>query len=287
LPRAEGFRQGLHELSYIEGQNIATEYRYAEGKEDRFPELLAELVRLNVDVIVVSGGARLILVAKNATKTIPIVMMAAGIDPVELGFVKTLARPGGNITGLSSLSRELAGKRLELLKEAVPRVARVAVLYDGGAPGTTRFVKDDLPVAARTVGLTLRFWEVRNAERLERVIAVLNNERPDGVYASGGRLIVNNQKRIVDFALKSRLPSVYSDRAPVEAGGLMSYAADLADTYRRVAVYVDKILKGAKPAELPIEQPTKFELVINLKTAKQISLTIPPNVLNRADKVIR
>jgi putative tryptophan/tyrosine transport system substrate-binding protein len=163
----------------------------------------------------------------------------------------------------------------------------VSVLYDGGAPGTTRFVKDDLPVAARTVGLTLRFWEIRNAERLERVIAVLNNERPDGVYASGGRLIVNNQKRIVDFALKSRLPSVYSDRAPVEAGGLMSYAADLADTYRRVAVYVDKILKGAKPADLPIEQPTKFELVINLKTAKQISLTIPPNVLNRADKVIR
>ena len=285
--RAEAIRLALSELGYIEGQNIATEYRYAEGKEDRFPELLAELVRLNVDVIVVSGGARLILAAKKATKTIPIVMMAAGIDPVELGFVKTLARPGGNITGLSSLSRELAGKRLELLKEAVPRVDRVAVLYDGGAPGTTRFVKDDLPVAARTVGLTLRFWEVRNAERLERVIAVLNNERPDGVYASGGRLIVNNQKRIVDFALKSRLPSVYSDRAPVEAGGLMSYAADLADTYRRVAVYVDKILKGAKPAELPIEQPTKFERVINLKTAKQISLTIPPNVLNRADKVIR
>ena len=285
--RAEAIRLALRELGYIEGQNIATEYRYAEGKVDRFPELAAELVRLKVDVIVASGGARLILAAKNATKTTPIVMIAGGIDPVGLGFIKTLAHPGGNITGLTSLSRELGGKRLELFKEAVPKVARVAILYDAGAPAITRFVKEDLPVAARTLGVTVRSWGVRDADSFERVIAALNNERPDGVYVSSGRLMGANQIRIVDFALKSRLPSVYSDGTPVDAGGLMSYSADYAATYRRVAYYVDKIFKGAKPADLPVEQPTKFEFVINLKTAKQIGLTIPPNVLARADRVIR
>ena len=285
--RAELIRLALSELGYIEGQNIATEYRYAEGKQDRFPELAAELVRLRVDVIVVSGGARLILAAKNATKTTPIVMMGASVDPVELGFVKTLARPGGNLTGLTSLGRELGGKRLALFKETVPKVARVAVLADTGAPGITRFVKEDLPVAARTLGLTVRSWEVRDADSFERVIATLNNERPDGVYVSSGRLMSVNQKRIVDFALKSRLPSVYSDRTPVDAGGLMSYAADYAATYRRIAYYVDKILKGAKPADLPVEQPTKFELAINLKTAKQIGVIIPQSMLYRADRVIK
>jgi putative ABC transport system substrate-binding protein len=213
-------------------------------------------------------------------------MMAAGIDPVELGVVNTLARPGGNITGLTNLAGELAAKRLELFKEAVPKVARVAVLYDAGAPGT-RLLKDDLPVAARRFGLTVRSWEVRDADGFERVMAALNKERPDGVYVSQGRLMSANQKRIVDFALKNRLPSVYSDRTPVDAGGLMSYAADLAASYKRVAYFVDKILKGAKPADIPVEQPTKFEFVINLKTAKQIGLTIPPNVLARADKVIK
>jgi putative ABC transport system substrate-binding protein len=286
-PRAELIRLALSELGYIEGQNIATEYRYAEGKVDRFPELAAELVRLKVDVIVVSGGARMILAAKNATKTIPIVMMTAGVDPVELGVVKTLARPGGNVTGLTNLSRELGGKRLALFKEAAPKVARVAVLYDAGAPGITRFVKEDLPIAARTLGLRVRSWEVRDADGFERVIGSLKNEHPDGVYVSSGRLMSTNHIRIVDFALKSRLPSVYSDRTPVDAGGLMSYAADVAATYRRVAYYVDKILKGAKPADLPVEQPTKFDLAINLKTANQIGVTIPQKVLARADRVIK
>jgi putative tryptophan/tyrosine transport system substrate-binding protein len=285
--RAEAIRLALREAGYIEGQNIATEYRYAGGKQDRFPELAAELVHLKVDVIVVSGGSRLILAAKNATKTTPIIMMSTGVDPVELGWVKTLARPGGNVTGLTSLSRELSGKRLALFKEAVPKVARVAILYDAGSPNIVSNVKEDLPVAARTLGLTVRSWEVRDAGGFERVIAALNNERPDGLYMTNGRLISTNQKRIVEFALKSRLPSVYSDRTPVHAGGLMSYAADLAATYRRVAYYVDKILKGAKPADLPIEQPTKFELVINLKTAKQISVTIPQSMLYRADRVIK
>jgi ABC-type uncharacterized transport system substrate-binding protein len=213
-------------------------------------------------------------------------MVSAGVDPVELGFVKTLALPGGNITGFTTLSRELGGKRLELFKEAVPKVARIAVLYDAGAAGTTR-LKEDLPVAARTLGLTIRFSEVRDADSFERVIAALNNERLDGVYVSSGRLMIINQKRIVDFALKRRLPSVYSDGTAVDDGGLMSYAADYAAGYRRVAYYVDRILKGAKPADLPVEQPTKFELVINLKTAKAIGVTIPQTVLYKADRVIK
>jgi ABC-type uncharacterized transport system substrate-binding protein len=285
--RVEVLRLSLRELGYIEGQNIAIEYRYGEEKVDRFSELAAELVRLKVDVIVTSGGARLAIAAKNATNTIPIVMMNTGVDPVELGVVKTLAHPGGNVTGIVTLSRELGGKRLEVLKEAVPKIARVAVLYDAGAPGITRFAKEDLPVAARTLGLTARAWEVRDAGSFDRVIAALNTQRPDAVYVSGGRLMSANQKRIVDFALKKRLPSIYSDRTPVDTGGLMSYAADYAASYRRAASYVDKILKGAKPADLPVEQPTKFELVINLKTAKAIGVTIPQSVLYKADKVIK
>ncbi|MGH7766258.1 MAG: ABC transporter substrate-binding protein, partial [Candidatus Binatia bacterium] len=285
--RAEPIRLALRELGYIDGQNIAIEYRYAEGKLDRFPELAAELVRLKVDVIVASGGSRLILAAKNATKTIPIVMISSGVDPVELGFVKTLARPGGNVTGLSTLNRELAGKRLELLKEAVPKIARVAVLYDAGAPNIVTDVKEVLPIAARALGLTIQPWEVRGADGFERIFAAINNERPGGVYATNSRLISAHQKRIVDFALKSRLPSMYGRQEAVDAGGLMYYGADVADVYRRVAYYVDKILKGAKPADLPVEQPTKFEFVINLKTAKQIGLVIPQKVLARADKVIK
>ena len=286
--RSEAIRLALRELGYIEGQNIAIEYRYAEGKRDRLPELAAELVRLKVDIIVVAGGAGTIRAAKNATKTIPIVMTGAGIDPVEAGLVESLARPGGNVTGITNLTRELGGKRLELLKEAVPKLARVAVLYDPAIPGSVREVKEVLPVAARALGLTIQSWEVRDADDFEKVFAALNKERPDGLYVrAGGPLMSANQKRIVGFALKSRLPSMYGSREAVDAGGLMSYGADLADSYRRVAYYVDRILKGAKPADLPVEQPTKFELVINLKTAKQIGLTIPPEVLARANRLIK
>jgi putative ABC transport system substrate-binding protein len=286
--RSEAIRLALRDLGYIEGQNIATEYRYTEGKTDRLPELAAELVRLKVDLIVVAGGEPYVRAAMNATKTIPIVMVGAGRDPVRAGLVESLARPGGNVTGLTTLSRELGGKRLELLKEAVSKVARVAVLYDPAVPGTTREVKEELPTAARALGLTVQPWEVRAADDFERVFAALNKQRPDGLFVPGGGQLMNaNRKRIADLALKSRLPSVYGTREYVEAGGLMSYGADQADSSHRVAYYVDRILKGAKPANLPVEQPTKFELVINLKTAKQIGLTIPPNVLARADKVIK
>jgi ABC-type uncharacterized transport system substrate-binding protein len=285
--RFEAIRVALRDLGYIEGQNIATEYRYAKGKRDRLPELAAELVRLKVDIIVAVGGDPLILAAKKATKTIPIVMVGAGIDPVAAGFVETLARPGGNVTGLTNISVDLGGKRLELFKEALPKVARVAVLYDPANPPNVREVKEVLPVAARALRLTVRTWEVRDADGFERVFSALSKERPDGLYVTGGLVMNANQKRIVGFALKSRLPSVYIRREFVDAGGLMSYGADLADSYRRVAYFVDRILKGAKPADLPVEQPTKFELVINLKTAKQIGLTVPQSVLYRADKVIR
>jgi len=285
--RSEAIRLALRERGYIEGQNIAIEYRYTEGKRDRAPELAAELVRLKVDIIVVAGGASWVLAAKNATKTIPIVMTGAGADPVKEGLIESLARPGGNVTGITNLIRELGGKRLELLKEAVPKLARVAVLYDPAIPGTTREVKEDLPVPARALGLTVRSWEVRDKDGFDRVFAALKKERPDGLYVTGGGQMFAGRKRIAGFALKSRLPSTYSNKEAVEAGGLMSYGADLADSFRRVAYYVDRILKGAKPADLPVEQPTKFELVINLKTAKQIGLTIPPNVLARADRVIR
>ena len=284
--RSEGIRVALRERGHIEGQNIAIEYRYTEGKRDRLPELLAELVRLKVDIILVSGDIP-VRAAKNATKTIPIVMLGTGSDPVEAGHVESLARPGGNVTGITNLTRELGGKRLELLKEAVPKVARVAVLYDPALPPSVLEVKELLPVAARALGLTLQPWEVRRADGFEKVFAALNKQRPDGLYVSGGPLMAANRKRIADFALKTRLPSMYSSREAVDAGGLMSYGADLAESYRRVADYVDKILKGAKPADLPVEQPTKFELVINLKTAKQIGLTIPQSMLYRADKVIR
>ena len=285
--RTEAIRLALRELGNIEGQNIVIEYRYGDAKPNRLPQLAVELVSLKVDIIVAAGGTNVVRAAKNATKTIPIVMAGQGIDPVEAGFVKSLARPGGNVTGLSNPSRELAGKRLELLKEAVPKLARVAVLYDPAAPSGTRNVKEIFPLAARSLGLTVRTWEVRSAEDFDNVFAALNKHRPDGLYVSGGALINNNRKRLVAFALKSRLPSMYQSREYVDAGGLMSYDADLADSYRRVAIYVDKILKGAKPADLPIEQPTKFEFVINLKTAKQIGMTIPPSVLARADRVIK
>jgi putative tryptophan/tyrosine transport system substrate-binding protein len=281
---SEAIRLALRERGYIEGQNIAFEYRSAKGKLDRLPELAAELVRLKVDIIVIAGGDTTIRAAKDATKTIPIVMVGSGGDPVEAGFIESLARPGGNVTGMTNLVRELGGKRLELLKEAVPKLSRVAVLHD---PANAREVKEVLPVAARALKLTLRSWEVRDAGGFETIFAALNKERPDGLYVTGGPLINANGKRIAGFALKNRLPSVFARREAVDAGGLMYYGADIADSYRRVAYYVDRILKGAKPADLPVEQPTKFELVINLKTAKQIGVTIPPEVLARATRLIK
>ena len=286
--RFEAIRLALRELGYIESQNIAIEYRSAEGKLDRTPALAAELVRIKVDIIVVAGGTPWVQAAKNATKTIPIVMTGAGIDPVAEGLVESLARPGGNVTGLTLLSGELGGKRLELLKEAVPKLARVAILYDPAIPSFVSDVKEVLPVAARALKLTLQPWEVRSADDFERIFAELSKQRPDGLYfPPGGPLTFTNVKRVAGFALKSRLPSMYVNRQFVDAGGLMSYGADQAESYRRVAYYVDKILKGAKPADLPVERPTKFELVINLKTSKQIGITIPQKVLARADKVIK
>ena len=283
---SEAIRLALQELGYIEGQNIAIEYRYAEGKRNQDSQLAAELVRLKVDVIIAAGGDRLVLATKNATKTIPIVMVGTGGDPIETGLVESLARPGGNVTGITTLSRELGGKRLELLKEAVPKLARVAVLYDPATPAAVE-VREFLPAAARELGLTLRSWEVRDADTLNGVFAAMNKERQDGFYVPSNRIMAANAKQIAGFVLKNRVPSMHGNREAVNAGGLMYYGADVRDSYRRVATYVDRILKGAKPADLPIEQPTKFELVVNLKTAKQIGLTIPPNVLARADRVIK
>jgi putative ABC transport system substrate-binding protein len=282
----KSIRLALRELGYIEGQNIVIEYRSAEGKRDRRPELAAELVRLKVDIIVVSGGGETIRAVKNATKTIPIVMAGRGIDPVVSGLIDSLARPGGNVTGITNLSRELGGKRLELLKEAVPKLARVAVLYESDNPGSLRELKEVLPVAARELRLTVQPRETRDADGFEKVFAALNKERPDGLYVTQSPLMNANLKRTVDFGLRSRLPSVGSSEY-VDTGGLMSYDANLADSYRLVAWYVDKILKGAKPADLPVQQPTKFELVFNLKTAKQIGVTIPQSLLYRADRVIK
>ncbi len=262
-------------MAIVEGQNIAIEYRYAEGNNDRSPELAVELVRLKVDIIVVVGGAGPVRAAKNATKTIPIVMAGAGSDPVEAGLIESLARPGGNVTGITNLDRQLGGKRLELLKEAVPKLARVAVLYESANSSSVLEVKEVLPVAARALKLTLQPLEVRGADDFERVFAAMGKQRSDGLYVLGSPLMRPNAKRIAGLALKSRLPSIYVIKEFVNAGGLMYYGADEAESNRRVAGYVDKILKGAKPADLPVQQPTEFELVINLKTAKQIGLTIP------------
>jgi len=283
--RSEAIRLALRNLGYIEGRNVAFEYRYADGKPDRLFGLAAELVDLKVDIIVVAGGDIPVGTAKNVTKTIPIVMVGAGIDPVEAGLVESLARPGGNVTGLTNLLVPLGGKRLELLKEAVPKLARVAVLYDVTVPNNVLELKE-VQTAGRPLGLTVQ-PEAPDAAGFERVFAALSKERPDGLYVLGAPPMIFNQKRIVDFALKSRLPSMYNNREAVDAGGLIYYGADQADSYKRVAYYVDRILKGAKPADLPVEQPTKFELVINLKTAKQIGLTIPQSLLYRADKVIK
>jgi putative ABC transport system substrate-binding protein len=286
--RSEAVRVALRELGYVEGQNVVSHYRYAAGKRDRYPELVSELLRLNVDIIVVAGADYALQAAKNATKTIPIIMMGAGLDPVRAGLIESLAHPGGNITGITSLAGELVGKRLEVLTETAPKVNRVAVLYDATVPDSVRDVKDVLPAAIQALRLTGKQWEVRASGDFDKAFPAIIKWHSNGIYVPRrSPLMRANENRIVSFALKSRLPSVYANRQSVDAGGLMSYAADLADSYRRVAYYVDKIIKGVRPGDLPIEQPTKFELAINLKTAKQIGLIIPPNVMARADRVIR
>jgi ABC-type uncharacterized transport system substrate-binding protein len=285
--RFNGIRQSLRELGYIEGQNIDIEYRPGGRDLDRYQKIVAELARLKVDVIVVGGGTPYVQVVKKATKTIPIVMTGPGGDPVEAGLIDSLARPGGNVTGVTLLARDLGGKRLELLKEAVPKVSRVAILYDPANPAHQYEMKEVLPAAAQALKLMLQPWEVRASDDFQKVFAAAARQRPDGLYALGGPLMIANQKRLADFALKNLLPSIDGGRGAVDVGELMFYGADLADSYRRVASYVDKILKGAKPADLPVEQPTKFEFIINLKTAKQIGLTIPQSMLYKADKVIK
>ena len=280
----KAFRQGLAELGYIEGKNIAIESRSAEGKLDRLPELAAELVALKVDIIVAINPPSA-HAAKNATETIPIVMRSTD-DPVTTGLVASLARPGGNITGLTSISRELDGKRLELIKEVVLRARVVAVVRNPTAPDAPHRWKE-VETAGRALGLRLQAVDVKSPSDFEGAFRAVKKKHPDALLTLRNPMIVNNRKLLAELAMKSRIAAIYDDRAYVEAGGLMSYGADLADLHRRAAVYVDKILKGAKPADLPVEQPTKFELVINLKAAKQIGLTIPPNVLARADKVIK
>jgi putative tryptophan/tyrosine transport system substrate-binding protein len=282
--RLDAFRKGLFELGYVEGQNIAIEARYTEGKLDRLPDLAGELVRLNVDVIV-AGGSTAIGATKNATKLIPIVM-AHGSDPVELGYVASLARPGGNITGLTHLAPELGGKRLELLKDMIAQLSRVAVLTDPGTGGHGPQIRE-LEVAAPALGLQLRAVEVRAPNELETAFSAMTMWRAGAFIGLQQPTLDRLRQRIVDLAAKNRLPAMYPNSEYVETGGLMSYAADIVVMFRRAAMYVDKILKGTKAADLPVEQPTKFELVINLKAAKQIGLTIPPNVLARADKVIK
>ena len=283
--RHEAFRQGLRELGYVEDKNIAFEYRYAEGKVDRFPALAAELVRNKVDIIVV-GGDPAARAAKNATKTVPIVMIGVGADPVDNGLIDSLAHPGGNITGFTNLGAELGGKRLELFKEAVPKLVRVSFLFDPNNRSNNLYLKE-LQTAAQSLGLTIHPAEVRGAGDFDKVFAALIKQPPDGLAVSAGALMNANDKRVADFALTRRLPSLYARRESVEAGGLMSYDPDSVHEYQRAAVYVDKILKGAKPADLPVQQPISFELVINLKTAKQIGLTIAPQLLARANRIIR
>ena len=282
--RIEAFRQGLRDLGYVEGQNIAIEYRYAEGKFDRLPDLAAELVRLKVDVIVASSTPGT-LAAKNATSTIPIVMTASA-DPVPTGLISSLARPGGNITGLSLLSGELCGKRLDLLKEVVPKLSRVAVLLDPANPASLLQLRET-EAAAKVLGVQLQPLEVRGPNPdFEKAFQATTRGRAGALITPDDAVILFYRTRIVDFAAKNRLPAMYGFRELVDAGGLMSYTANRSHLFQRAATYVDKILKGAKPGDLPVEQPTKFELVINLKTAKALGLTIPPSVLRLADEVI-
>jgi putative ABC transport system substrate-binding protein len=283
-PQVEGFRQGLRDFGYIEGKNILVEYRYIEGNLDRVPDLVADLVELKVDVLAI-GNLVATRAAKQATNTIPIVMVAT-VDPVATGLVDSLARPGRNITGLTRLTRELNGKRLELLKEAVPAVSRVGILWEN-APGPAIGFKE-YETAARALKMQLQSLQVQGPNPdLEGTFRTAGNGRANGLITVTGVLLTRYAKQIADLAIKNRMPSMYERIEYAAAGGLVSYSANDAESFRRAAYYVDKILKGAKAADLPVEQPTKFELVINLKTAKQIGVTIPPNVLARADRVIK
>jgi putative ABC transport system substrate-binding protein len=278
--RIDALRQGLRELGYVEGKDIVIEYRYAEGKLERLANLAAELIRLKSDLIV-SAGSEATAAAKNATKEIPIVMTNGG-DVVRLGFVTSLARPGGNITGLISNPYELLGKRMELLTEAVPKANRMAILFNP----ETRVdpANKEAQATARALGLKLQILEVNTPDGLDDAFGAATRERADALMVRSGAFVNFHQKRIAELAIKSRLPAMYNN---VDAGFLMSYETNRLDSYRRAAVYIDKILKGLKPGDLPVEQPRRFELIINMKAAKQIGLTIPPNVLARADRVIR
>jgi putative ABC transport system substrate-binding protein len=281
--RVEALRQRLRKLGYVDGKNIVIEYRYAEGKRERLPDLVAELVRLKVDIIVTSGSAN--LPAKKASATIPIVF-AGSADPVGTGLVSSLGRPGGNITGLSNMAPDLDGKRLELLKEAFPKVARVALLWQpSGSRGNLPLT--EMEAAAKALGLKLLSLEVRSLDDFEGAFARAKKERAQALITTTGALINTQQRQVLDFAAKNRLPAIYHYSEVVEAGGLMSYGPDNTDLWRRAADFVDKILKGAKPADLPVQQARKFEFIINLKAAKQIGLTIPVRVLERANQVLR
>jgi putative ABC transport system substrate-binding protein len=280
-PPILALREGLRELGYVEGQNIAIEWRWAQGKDERYPDLAAELVRLKVDIIVAptTAGAQ---AAQRATKTIPIVMGFVS-DPVALGFVANLARPGGNITGLGVPTPEIAGKRLQLLREVAPTVARIAVLSDPSQPADLRGTE----AAAQALGVQLQVWKVGSGGELDRVFTAIARERAAGIIILGSTTLFANRARIAQLAIRHRLPTSAWTRELTEAGCLMSYGANLHDVARRAAYFVDKILKGAKPGDLPVEQPTKFDLVINLKTAKALGLAIPPSLLGRADEVIQ
>ena len=280
-PNRDAFREGLRQLGYVEGQNIIIEYRYGENSNERLPDLAADLVRLKVNIIV-AGGTEAIRAAKKATGTIPIVMGISS-DPLGSGLVESLARPGGNVTGLSAMSPELSGKRLELFREAFPKIRRPAVLWYTASNAAFK----ETQAAAQALGLRILSLQVRRPEDLDRAFALVTRERSDGLIPISSAFLSANRKRILEFAKKNKLPAIYPNELYVEDGGLMSYAASIQDSFRRAAVYVDKILKGRTPSDLPVEQPMKFEFVINLKTAKQIGVTIPPNVLVRADKVIR
>ncbi len=283
-PYVEAFRQGLRDLGYVEGQTIAIESRWAEGSPARLPPLAAELIQLKADVIVTQGEVATRAV-KEATSTIPIVMATSG-DPVGAGLIASLARPGGNVTGLSAMAPDLTGKHLQLLKEAIPRVSRVAILYNSTILATVLSVKE-AQLAARTLGLTVQPVDVRTPDDLGPAFDAMTKQRAQALKLFGDPFTITHQGRILDLAAKRRLPTISIYRDFADGGGLMSYGPNPFDSFRRAATYVDKILKGAKPADLPVEQPTRFELVINQKTAKALGLTIPPSILVRADQVIQ
>jgi putative tryptophan/tyrosine transport system substrate-binding protein len=283
-PRSEAFRQGLRELGYVEGKNIVIEWRSAEEKPDRLPALAAELVRLKVEIIVTTGSTPT-RAAREATSTIPIVMTNEA-NPVADGIVASLARPGGNITGLSTLAPELSDKRLEILREVVPKLSRVAVLGTSTVPGLAQMIRE-IELAAKAIGVKLQNVDVLDSKDIETGFRAASKGRAQALLTLGGGILFSQRGQIAELAVKNRLPAIYHQSQYVEAGGLMFYGVNVLDLDRRAATYVDKILKGAKPADLPVEQPIKFEFVINLKAAKRIGLTIPPNVLVRADRVIR